>query len=325
MQSEDLLRRATSLLRDAFDLPLSESADYRIGSTLLGVHFGRDRSGLVCLLIPLETLPENSTGRQAAGLELNGYSNVSFSLGGVTSHETAAVLTCLSSDLTEAFALLAADLIQRTTGTPRQWAQLLAIVSEWQRLLAPRARLTQDEEIGLWGELWFMSRFLHADAGFQAWRGHEGDSTDFWAGGVGIEVKTSRQKGLHFVSQAQVTDEPEGRTWFLSLWVRPDATAGISLDAQVLGLASRVSDVVAFRRALAGVGLSRVDSGQHSTPYSLVDRPSWYPSHAIPRIRAADAGITQIRYRLTLPEHLKISDSVANDNWLQITGTPEPR
>jgi len=103
------------------------------------------------------------------------------------------------------------------------------LVRTWEELLRKRDQLSRSEELG--GELAVVLSCEDVDAAIVAWQGPARATMDFTGGGIAIECKTSVQRGLHHVSQAQAEHRGDAvDSYFLSLWVQEDAAAGRTLN-----------------------------------------------------------------------------------------------
>jgi hypothetical protein len=197
--------------------------DYALLQEVDGAYVGRSRGGLPALVIPLSEVAPTTVGRRASGCEIVGHPSTRFVFGGHDTVGPAAALLCTEPNLVDAFAVLALDVASRARDGGGTWSSVLAAVEEWQTLLTPRQLPSAEAEEGLWGELWFLSQAEDVDRALAGWRGPEGDATDFFVSGKSAEVKTSRQRRQHHVSQSQVST-PAGtyEAWVLSIWVKLD-------------------------------------------------------------------------------------------------------
>lgn len=291
------------------------AADYAIlsveGPPPRHAHFARSRLGAPALLIPLSrAAPE--TSRVTHGLTLKAVNQLELARGDLRWTEPTAVLECRDPELLNAFAPLAAAILARLDSDDKPaWERVVALFVEWERLLGRRTVLTGESELGLWGELWLLGRTSNPDDLLAAWRGPEAEHVDFFIGGRGFEVKTSRRPGVHMLSQAQV-EQPLGdaAVVLVSLCVVPDPLRGRSLAELVVKAAARIIDMATFEEKLASVGYSRVDEDAYRRRFALVEAPAFYPRERLPRIRSADPGVSLIRYQAELARETALSGSV---------------
>jgi Putative PD-(D/E)XK family member, (DUF4420) len=283
--------------------PLSDGADdYRIATSIGPAFLARARSGEPTLLIPLAIAPR-TVGRRGGGFSLTPAERVAFEFAGRRWEQAAATLACTDPELVEAFLVLVVDITTRLgsiTGGPT-WPDLIAWVEEWQFLLGRRAALTEERQLGLWGELWIISHALNPDSLVAGWRGPEQEAVDFFFDGIGLEVKVSRRAHQHYVSQRQI-DLPLGtyEAYLLSVWVGVEPVRGLSLCELVDALLSRVSDAPALLKRIVLVGYSPLDRDQYTTRFIPLEAPRWFRAEDVPRVRVVDPGISQLRYLVSL-------------------------
>jgi hypothetical protein len=109
-------------------------------------------------------------------------------------------------------------------------------VRSWNRLLQKLAGLSEEEELGLIGELWLLERLLTSQGseaiGF--WVGPASENHDFRYGSCEIEVKTTSQADrVHLINSMHQLEASQGHNLFLqSVHVQmAGGQAGFSLCA----------------------------------------------------------------------------------------------
>lgn len=301
LASPDAIQASISGVLGQESRPENESEFWLIGRTSASF-VGISRSGTPALLLPLSSLPEG-VGRSAGGFRLSGVPSVLFETGSRSWTQPAGVLECLDPTSLDAFSSFACDVARRARrlSSGNEWQRILQVVEEWCLLLAKRKRLPIESEIGLWGELWFLLQALDIDSVIGSWSGPDADSVDFMRAGISIEVKTSRSKGQHYVSQTQVT-RPKGDTvsYLLSVWVGTDPAQGETLPSLVDKLMSRVADPPSAARLLMTTGYSPTDRKDYQLPLKVLEAPLWYGIEAVPQVRNVDAGVSHLRYVIDL-------------------------
>lgn len=299
-----------SRLRRVFDdlmgngMAQGNSTEYVLGLPVGAAYAGVSRTGAAALLIPLATAA-GDIARAAGGCLLRPASDVEFAFGGRKWNQPAAILECTDVLVLDAFTVLALDVATRAfTRTPPRWQDVVQVVDEWHSLLSHRRDLSQDDEVGLWGEIWFLSQAPDADRLASGWTTPEGGPSDFVIGGACAEVKTSRSRLRHFISQAQA-DRPMGdlKAYLLSLWVGLDPELGTTLPALVDLLLGRLHDPARVLKGLLHRGYSPVDRHNYQTPFVLLEAPTWFFVEAVPRVRLADPGVSRLRYMVTLDQN----------------------
>lgn len=116
-----------------------------------------------------------------------------------------------------------------------------SVLAKWRRFWAgiSPSVLSTEQQLGLFGELWFLTRWLAPNVGVERavkmWRGPGGARNDFETPGTGIEVKSSgRVDGAHIIHGLdQLLEPPGGRLMLFSLLVRDEASGSETLPALV--------------------------------------------------------------------------------------------
>jgi len=296
--------------------------DYQITARVGSAFFAKSKQGLFALLIPLPDRG-SSVGRSGGGFTLRVANEVAFRHEGQYWTQAAAILECTENAVADTFLALVVDLSNRlsSTNAPITWRQLLAWMEEWQLLLSRRVLLAPEAQLGLWAELLVMLLGASTDALFAAWRGPEDDAVDFFLDGKGLEVKASRHRGTHHVSQSQAI-RPRGDypSYFLSMWVSSEPVGGVSLAEIVRALTDRLPDPSAFLKQLSRTGYSAQDEQQYMTRFTLLESPHWFDAEDIPRVRSADSGVSRLRYLATLDLDSAIHGALAQSLWHHFCG-----
>jgi hypothetical protein len=295
---------------------------YRIDEDIEGSFLATSETGRIALLVPTtETRPPAE--RASGDVILSFPAKVRFQLTASAFEANAAVVECANDDLAQTFRVMALDVAQRVRArtlrpTPQEVSQALL---RWEELLRAKRTLSREEEIGLWGELWLMSQLPELSLAVASWRGPDAEWVDFVGGGVGIECKASRRRLEHFVSQEQVT-RPLGDlgVYLLSMWVDVDATAGRTLADMVSDIDQRLDDRREFEEKLLETGYSRADAHRYKFRLRLLEPPLLFPSDAVPRVRAADPGITHIRFMASLNENVALSPTAGLEVMMRLCG-----
>jgi Putative PD-(D/E)XK family member, (DUF4420) len=173
------------------------------------------------------------------------------------------------------FLLTVADAIDG--GQPAALA-LAQELKSWEALLKPAARLTKEDEIGLFGELWTLHRlisFLGSNA-IEGWVAIDTESHDFRFGNVDLEVKTTvSNERLHFIhSLAQVVPLDGHALYLLSIQIAPAGIGnGLTLPEAILVLHSRFNHdpnlQSLFNRVIETRGYRQSDAAQYPTRFRL--------------------------------------------------------
>jgi hypothetical protein len=86
------------------------------------------------------------------------------------------------------------------------------------------------------------------------------------------------------------------KAYLLSVWVGIEPVRGISLAELVDAALARVSDAPSLLKQIALLGYSPLDRDQYATRFTPLETPLWFRAEDVPRVRAIDPGISQVRY-----------------------------
>lgn len=290
----------------------SSSTRFAIALPVGGAYFAIDADSHPVLLVP--TAPGRAVmGRDFGGLSLSFGESLRFQVAGDSWNSAAVVLTCRDDDLVTTFCALALDVVSRVAAvaerpTPRVVSEA---IGTWERLLRSRRRLSSEEELGLWGELWLLSQMQHLDSAVEAWRGPAKAPFDFLFGRTALECKASTQRLRHHVSQSQLgRSAGDASVFVVSLWVGPDPM-GCSLPELVSRLDHTITDSAAFEAKLIDAGYSRADTALYRQRVSVREEPFVFPEDAVPRVRDVDPGVSGIRFNVVLDELRALENSAA--------------
>jgi hypothetical protein len=300
------------LLRAFSHVPTGTTETYSIRLPIKESFAARSPSGKAALLMPISGDP-TAPGRSFEGIALDFKPRVRFEIADRTWEGPVAVLECVDESLLQTFCVLCEDMATRigvVEGLPTPRVVLDALW-EWENLLRRHSRLSSDAELGLWGELWFLLSLPHVDAGIGAWRGPEGFAADFYTDNIGIECKVSKTRLRHFVSHDQVAAERSFSVFVLSMWVAADPAGGRSLSELVAEIDDRVTDAMTWERLLLKAGYRRSATSEYTTRYGLLEAPLVFPDLEVPRVRAADPGVRQLRYCVELDS----AKAITSDEW----------
>jgi hypothetical protein len=182
----------------------------------------------------------------------------------------------------------------------------------------PKNVLGYEKQLGLFGELWFLSVWLLPLQGARFavtnWRGPKGARNDFEWSNRAIEVKTtaSADAKVHSISGLdQLSAPPGGSLHLFSLRVRQDGTSTNSLQGMVRKVRQAIdADLhaqVSFEETLQAAGYSDAHEGEYSrSTYRVCDEELYRVTSDFPKLTSesfsGDAlrGILSIEYRIDL-------------------------
>lgn len=159
-----------------------------------------------------------------------------------------------------------------------------AALSNLRAILAPRRRLTPDQEIGLLGELLVVRRMLEANdegATIDSWLGPLAEQHDLAFTDHDVEVKTTTsERRVHVIhGTGQLQPNPGRALWLLSIQVtRAGGADGVSLAALVSEVRGRLSaHRERFLEYLVELGWRNDDADLYQQRFLLRSKPLAYP------------------------------------------------
>lgn len=217
----------------------------------------------------------------------------------------------------EMFTLMAADILAVVdTGSKadevRAYYQFLSRIRSWQQFMErPRdRRLSDEEELGLFGELTVVQRMLHAGRSprevLDYWKGPANGLRDFMGETQDIEVKaTVSPNGFPArISSLEQLDDVSGRTIFLAALRFSVQDGGCTLPALVQNVRESIGDEgrVAFERNLLLAGYEDAYEAEYVRGFVAVDERVFMIDEDFPRLSrsAAPLAVRAAKYELDL-------------------------
>jgi hypothetical protein len=174
--------------------------------------------------------------------------------------------------------------------------------------------MSLEAAVGLFGELWFMERWIGLPLGLERWA-PIGARHDFQWPVASVEVKTTTVQwqgpATHRVVSLDQLAAPEtGQLYLFSLQILPDELASNSLAAQVdrirsgLTTSPEFSDV--FMDRLAALGYSPAEADRYSQTWRIVGEELYSIGDGFPRLTRSSfqgglpAGVDEVSYSLML-------------------------
>lgn len=200
--------------------------------------------------------------------------------------------------------------------TPASTAEhVLASVIQLQGILkAKAAPLSEEQQVGLFGELYLIREYLlgalGAEATITAWTGPEAAPQDFQANQFAIEVKTTRgnlPQRTKISSARQLQNSGEGKLFFARISVDGQPAASRTLIAQIASVESALSDhplaLIAFREKLMRVGYrSEHRPAYEGTGYQVRQVQFYDVRDGFPRITESGLpdGVMSVSYEIDM-------------------------
>lgn len=236
-------------------------------------------------------------------------------------------LVCMDHDQQATFTAIAQDLIRSISCSEGPSKEVvLGTLSRWRSFWSANAAgMSNEEALGLFGELWFLRRWLGPPglATVSRWQVTETARHDFQWQTASVEVKTAVTQSTgapvhHITSLDQLADPETGSLYLFSLQVCDDALAGNTLHRLVAaiteGLQGESHALTILLERLALRGYSPDDHRAPARPLRVVAERLYRVRNGFPRLLRSSFGrggmpngVVHVSYRL---------DLAACENWL---------
>ena len=229
-------------------------------------------------------------------------------------------LTCVDSSQNPTFCAVAQDIIrtlQLSHGPVRD--AVLSAIARWRAFWSRRTTsLTREDAIGLFGELWFMSRWLGPvnSSVIDHWQVTSGARHDFQWSTASVEIKTAVTatvgEPIHQITSLDQLAAPEhGDLYLFSLQVREDALSANTLHSLVGLIASNLDEdfegLTAFNEKLAVRGYTPADTQYAARPLRILAERLYAVTDDFPRLtkvtfapNGLPAGVCEVGYCIDL-------------------------
>lgn len=227
----------------------------------------------------------------------------------------------LDTEHEEVFSVFCEDLVSEISAISDEKKivqELLDRLERWRSLFdkASLSGLSPEEQRGLYGELFFIRRWIDASGNLQrcikAWLGPEKQIRDFQLNDWGLEVKTTNGKNhqkIHISSERQLDTTTLSSLFLFHLSLEDQQQNGETLNHIVDDLMNRLlKDVTAlrdFKTKLILAGYYKHHSPQYEANGYQIRNQSYYNvKDDFPRIEEADIrrGVGDVKYSIILSE-----------------------
>ena len=141
-------------------------------------------------------------------------------------------------------------------------AAITGVLDSYRRLLSSLGRLSEQQELGLYGELFVLSHLIGSVGEGKAvasWRGPMQEEHDFGLDSFDIEVKTtlSEERSHRISSLTQLEPSPERDLWLVSLQITTYGVGGTTLPESIQTTMDSIANLTVrslFGERLAGAG-----------------------------------------------------------------------
>lgn len=213
------------------------------------------------------------------------------------------------------------------------------VLDTYHELLGSIGRLSEDQEVGLYGELLVLEHLvavMGAEAAVRSWRGPSAEEHDFGLAAADVEVKsTTRETRRHWIGTVTQLQPTTGRPlWVISIQVTSAGIGGRTLPQLVDELRSRITDGdvrTAFEQRLSSMRWNDAHAPLYRRSFRLRTTPTAYTVEgrfpAVTMSTLSRAGvpterILQVAYQIDLTG---LSSGVGPDELRQLLTEAEPK
>ena len=243
-------------------------------------------------------------------------------------------MACLDHSQNPTFSAVAEDLLISLNGsTASARDAVLGALSRWKAFWSSRtAGLSREEALGLFGELWFLKRWMgHPSAAvLSRWMTTPRARHDFQWPEASVEIKTaatiSPGGSVHRIANLDQLDNPvTGQLYLFSLQVVDDALATNTLagmvETLVHDLRNDSQSLMSLNEKLASYGYNPADTTAYNRRLRVVAERLYVIVDGFPRLTRASfvtglpSGIDDVTYSLAVS---------ACDHWLVARSPADP-
>jgi hypothetical protein len=171
--------------------------------------------------------------------------------------------------------------------------------------------LSSEEQIGLYGELWWLQRMIQAGMEFVAavnsWKGCRRNYHDFETNGHAVEVKTTITKEPRKVqinNERQLDDRGLNSLHLFVLTLAKSSAGGETLPGLVQSLRSILSEkpvAYTFEHSLREAGYLDIHTHLYNnSSYTVIKEELFHVSEGFPRITDVPQGLGDLHYTVVL-------------------------
>ncbi|TWH58388.1 putative PD-(D/E)XK family protein DUF4420 [Desulfitobacterium sp. LBE] len=217
----------------------------------------------------------------------------------------------------EVYLAVCDDLCVCLKGTDREnlRKKLSSALERWRRFFSLRdsIKLTREEQLGLFGELWLLRSMLLNGLGQQAiacWKGPYHEVFDYSLSNMSIEVKTTASKmpyKVYISNEMQLDDRLAGGKLALCfIALQPNDFSGETLEDIVKGIEDYIQGEEAacslFKDKIFGCGLGSPYIGNYTARYIVKEHAFFNIAEGFPRILSGNLpnGLGDISYSLEI-------------------------
>lgn len=169
--------------------------------------------------------------------------------------------------------------------------EITKYIEDWQELFIGNSSLSYEEQVGLWGELYFINQYLYPAKVIEKWHGPDQKLFDFFSGKILLDVKTSNQGTAHYFNLNQVKNEHP--VYIYALEITEELT-GSSIKELIASIQKKIANKALFFEKLAKTKILNIQP--ISTKFIPIQKRI-IAGRNIPQPRKIDIGVEAVRFK----------------------------
>jgi len=169
--------------------------------------------------------------------------------------------------------------------------EIIKYIEDWQELFIGNSCLSNEEQVGLWGELYLISQYPNPDKVIEKWHGPEQKLFDFFSGKLLLDVKTSNQGTAHYFNLNQIKNEHPVFIYALEITEEP---TGSSIKELIAKIQKKIKNKGLFFEKLAKTKILNIEP--IATRFIVIQKRI-IAGRNIPQPRKIDIGVEAIRFK----------------------------
>jgi len=236
----------------------------------------------------------NEVEKKYGKISLRLYKNAKIKIKGKSKTASICIIELSDSRLSKTFYGLIQAILLKAKSSASDWTRPDTIenyIQDWASLFGSDQELTNQEKIGLWGELYFITQNKHLDKTVEKWHGPEQKTFDFATKSEVLDIKTGLFSSEHHFRKSQV--ETKQKAVFICQRIKT-SQKGKDLKHFVHQIKKKLKNKELFESKLAYLGYFKAlnDSSKY-----IVESSKWVDSKHIPQPRKIDVGVINYEFK----------------------------
>ena len=170
-------------------------------------------------------------------------------------------------------------------------ANIQQYIEEWQELFTGESSLSFEEQVGLWGELFFINKFKNPARVIDKWHGPENKLFDFTSSNFLLDVKTSNQGTSHYFNLDQLRSIYPVYIYTIEVVEEP---TGKSIENLITEIQKKIANKNVFFQKIAK---TKILNNQPISTRFCTTQERFINGKHIPQTRSIDIGVEKVRFK----------------------------